>query len=163
MTDETPILQKVAASFQQLAVAASELNVVSDQLGESISVLDASLKKLNLGVDTWVQVGGHEDNEGTYHWRDIGYSKVASKWGIALRTRDGNDNWDVYDVETWAFNDGPRALRVEAVDYLPALIEALVKQANETATKIREKIGQAKLVAKAIAQPHPAADAATKK
>ena len=77
MKEEVPLPEKISASFQQLAAAATELNAVSDELGKAIGTLDGVLQHLNLGVSTWL------------------------------------------------FNDAPRALRVDAIDKLPDLLEQL--------------------------------------
>ena len=155
--EDDPLPTKVSDSFQQLKAAAAQLNAVSDELGKPISALDAALQRLNLGVVTWVEIAGNFDgNTGDYWAREIGYAKLGSKWGIALRTRSGNaqDPDDEYG-ESWLFNDAPRALRVEAVDKLPEFLAELVKAANKTADEIKGKIGSAQQVVSAIVPPRP--------
>ena len=140
-----------------LEAAATLLNAVSDELGESIATLDLALKRLNLGISTWVPMAGRDD-EGTgwFSWRELGYAKIGSKWGISLRTRSGfYDADDSGSYEEWLFNDAPRALRIEAVDKLPELLEGLTKAASTTTTKIKDKIGRAEQVVAAITPPPP--------
>ena len=161
MADE-PRPKDVSALFQRLVAAATQLNTVSDELGKSIAALDDLLKQLNLGVDTWVTIIQYSDEEqpGYFVSHALGYARVGSKWGIALRTIAGYEQDDPRDYrkDWWPFNDAPRALRIDAVDKLPDLLEALTKAATTTAEKIQDKIGQAQeVVAVGIAaQPRPA-------
>lgn len=151
MTENQPI-PDVSASFQRLKEAATRLNTVSDELGKSIAVLDAALKQLNLGVSTWVSIESYQDPATADYWaKQIGYAKVGSKWGIALSERSGNYNADFHDSEEWLFNEGPRALRIEAVVKLPELLEALTAKASETAEEIKAQIGRAQEVVSAVA------------
>src|SRR5437870_996412 len=112
--------EKVASAYRDLSVAAKNLNQVSDELGKTISALDAALQKLNLGVSAWVPIAGEEDGNGNFWSRGLGYSKVGGEWGIALRTLRGNYNWEDNTVEEkWLFNDGPRWLRADAIEHIP--------------------------------------------
>ena len=156
MTNDVPDLEKVSAvsaSFLQLKAAATELNSVSDELGDAISAIEATLKELNLGISGWVKVHSYEDEDGNgdYYARELGYAKVSSKWGIALRIRQGNEYADDRErIEAWLFNDAPRWFRVEAVDRLPELLDGLTKEAYKAAEEIRSKIGHAKQVVAGI-------------
>jgi hypothetical protein len=157
MTQDDSLPDKIATSFQHLRTAAAELNAASDQLAGPIAALDAALKPLNLGISAWVEFAGDFDhNTGDFWARDIGYAKVAAKWGIALQTREGNAAHDPEpSIERWPFNEAPRAFRVEAVEKLPELLDHLIKEANATVEKIRDKIGYAQQVVAAIGGPPP--------
>jgi hypothetical protein len=156
MTDDGSLPAKVSASFQQLKAAATQLNAISDKLGKSISALDAALQRFNLGVETWVRISTYSEDDGNYYFREIGYAKVGPKWGIALRTRQGHAEYPEGEhLEQWLFNDAPRALRVDAVDKLPELLEGLVKTASTTTEKIKDKIDLAQQVVAAIADSGP--------
>jgi hypothetical protein len=152
LPDSVPIPADVADAFERLKVAAAELNNVSNQLGVYISTLDVALQRLNLGIATWVRVDIAEDARGNFEEHEIGYSKVASKWGVALRVSEGNYEHDPEGgvQDTWLFNDAPRVLRIAAVDHLPALLKKLIDEATATAQRIEEKIGHAQRVVAAI-------------
>jgi hypothetical protein len=143
--------QRISASYKQLTQAATELNAVSDELGKFVTALDAALRRLNLGIATWLRLESREDGSGNYTKRDLGYAKIGSKWGIALRTMTGNHN-DVEEsnVEEWLFNDAPRALRIESVEKLPDLFESLVKEADAATKQIRTKTHHAQALASAL-------------
>lgn len=159
MTNDAEIPIKVAASFQQLKLAANQLNTVSDELGKSIAALDGALKRLNLGISAWVTFRGspEPDPYGNYWAEQLGYDKVGPKWGIAVRTMQGNaqDGYEDPDSDEWLFNDAPRALRIKAADHLPSLLEELTKEASATAAKLKDKIGQVQKVVDVI-DPRPA-------
>jgi hypothetical protein len=131
---------------------AADLNKASDELGRVISAIDAVLQGLNLGVATWVTIISDEDEYGNYSNWAVGYSKVGSRWGIALRTCAGTNNPEDEVSDIWLFNDAPRWLRVEGIAKIPDLLEALVKSAEETTKKIRKKTAEARQLAAVIAQ-----------
>jgi hypothetical protein len=136
--------------FKHLSDAAVDLNTVSDELNKPILAVESALKKLNLGVSAWAVLSEGED--GPSWWdRSVGYAKIKDRWVIALRTREGYHGQDEGDSEElWPFNDAPRWMRVEAVAKLPELLEALLKQAKDTAQKIKNKIAMANELAAAI-------------
>lgn len=142
--------ERVAASYKRLAASAATLSSASDELAKSISALDAVLKRLNLGISAWQQIHGSEDAYGNYWSRDIGYAKVGGRWGIALRTTQGNSNNEDGDLEEWLFNDAPRWLRIDSIDKVPDLIDKLIAEADDTSTKIKQKTGRAQELALAL-------------
>jgi hypothetical protein len=149
---KAPPVERVQSSYKQLSVAARNLNAASDELGKAISVLDAALQKLNLGVSAWVRISGAQD-EDTFDWwsRDVGYAKVGNKWGIALKEASGNVIPPGEESEeVWLFNEAPRWMRTEAIGKIPDLLEALVMQAEDTTKKVREKTTQVRELAAAM-------------
>jgi hypothetical protein len=143
--------EKVQSSFRKLSLAAIDLNTASDELNKPIHTCEAALKKLGLGIPAWVELSGAD--AGSYWWdRSVGYTKLKDRWGIALRTREGRNGDDRAEEELWPFNDAPRWMRIEAVAKLPDLLEALLKQAEDTTQKIRKKIVIANELAEAISK-----------
>jgi hypothetical protein len=156
MSDEQiPLLERVANYYSQLTTVAADLNAVSDELGKSIAEIDAALKRLNLGITTWVIIqgdNGDPSNDNMSYWsRDIGYARVDGKWGISLRTVDGfYPDPDGEKIEEWRFNEAPRSLRLESIDRIPVLLETLCKDAVKTTKDIRAKLSEVESVAEAI-------------
>ena len=153
MTDQVPTLsQRVADSFSRLRTAAKDLNSISDELGKSITEIDSALKKLNLGVSVWVRIreGNGLPNQSWYWREEVGYDKTNSSWGIFLRKADGDYSYDDEREEVWRFSDGPRALRIAALDFIPELIDKLSEEAAKTTTTIRSKLNDVQLVAAAL-------------
>jgi hypothetical protein len=153
-SNEGSLSERVASSFRQLSAVASDLNTVSDELGKPISELDVALKKLNLGVEVWVQLRGGDDPppEDLSFWsEDLGYAKVGGRWGIALRTIFGDYNYpDQESVETWLFNDAPRSMRLLGIGKIPELLEKLSTEAAEATNKIKGKLAEAHQVAAVV-------------
>lgn len=144
--------ERVETIYKQLSTAANDLNTASDELSKPIQVWEAALKKLNLGVPAWVDLSSSEN--GTYWWdRGVGYTKIKDRWAIVLRTRSGDYTDSEGDSEEiWPFNDAARWMRIEGVAKLPELLEALLKQAEETTKRIRNRIAQANELADAISK-----------
>jgi len=152
-SDQAPLVQRVESSFRQLSAVASDLNLVSDELGKSIAELDSALRKLNLGLTVWVVISSDDDlPEGqTYRSEDLGYAKVNGQWGVALRTVLGHYSFpDEETVQPWLFNDAPRSLRLSAIGKIPELLEKLSAEATEATTKIRSKLAEAQEVAAVV-------------
>jgi hypothetical protein len=146
-----PNPDRTSELFQQLTQSAARLNAASDEFSRTVAPIDAALKKLNLGVAAWHKyMGGSPDADGDYWSRELGYARVQGKWGLALRTVEGNVNDFDDDTQTWLFNDAPRMMRVEAIDHIPALLEELVKQSEKVATELHKQVGRAAEFAETI-------------
>jgi hypothetical protein len=156
MTIKAPTLsERVTNSFLQLTSVASELNAISDELGNSIADIDAALKKLNVGITVWETISdgsGNPDIGDSTHWsEDIGYAKIKGKWGICLRRVDGDfSDPDRDEVESWLFSDAPRVLRLEAIEKIPDLLEKLSKEAIKVTDQIKDRLTDVREVAVSI-------------
>lgn len=128
------VIETTTDALAQLATSAARLNFTTDQLTATVRDLEAAIKSLNLGIETW-HTFYSQPNDGV---RQIGYAKVNGKWGIALALK----SWGK-EIEEWGFGDAPRWLRVEAVDHIPALIGAMVTESELMVTQLeagREKV-----------------------
>jgi hypothetical protein len=144
-------LDRVKKSIEQFPAAASSLNDATDQLGRSIGHLDAVLKKFSLGIPTWVPFGGSPGTRPSYYHEDLGYAKIAGKWGIAVRTVEGDTRAEEDDrVELWLFPEAPRYLRVQAVEKIPDLLEAMLASAAELSKRMIEKAEEVDLLGTSI-------------
>lgn len=143
-------IERVQHSIQQLPAAAASLNSATDQLGKSVAELDAVLKRFSLGVPTWVPFASWEHFD-YYSAEEIGYAKIGGKWGVAIRTVEGDCQApDDEKMEQWLFNDAPRLLRVRAVEKIPELLEELLKKAAEMTKTITEKAQEVNALTAAI-------------
>ncbi|MGO8814981.1 MAG: hypothetical protein ACLQVG_10040 [Terriglobia bacterium] len=152
-TERESLSAKVQSSYQQLSKVATDLNVVSDELGKCVVDLDAALKKLNLGVATWLKIRERQnERSGDFTNEFLGYEKINGKWGISLSRVIGNYNYgeDEASSEDWLFNEGPRELRLAAIEKIPELLNRLSETATKMAADVREKLGDAQQVAEAI-------------
>jgi len=148
---DSPI-SRAQKSFQDLATASRALNTASDQLGKTIVELEEALKGLNLGISSWVSFNDWSDEYLDYYRDQVGYSKVGGKWGIAIRSLSGNQNFPENETQDgpWLFSDAPRKLRIDAIGKIPELLETLVKDVVATTNKINEKMQESQELAKAI-------------
>lgn len=149
-----PPSERISPSlFKDLAASAVRLNSNSDELGRAIRPIEAALKKLNLGIAAWYTYHGSKnpDPGGDYHCRRIGYAKIGGKWGLALSTESGNANFfEDSSYDEWLFNDAPRLMRLEALDYIPELLAKLVEEANKIAEELQKKTETARELADTI-------------
>jgi hypothetical protein len=157
MSEDLTLAQRVSISFAQLTAVASDLNSVSDELGKSIAQIDTALRKLNIGINVWVQLASWDYGESSdfQFWTEyVGYSKINGKWGISLKRVDGNHMRPDDDAtESWLFNDAPRALRLQAIEKIPTLLEQLSAQAVIATEKIKAKLADVQAVAAVVTPP----------
>jgi hypothetical protein len=152
-SSQTSATERVRTSYRQLNSAAKDLNAASDEFKEAVSVLDAALERLNLGVASWVHISGGEDEDGSWQRREIGYVRIGKKWGIAIRHSWGNLSWpDNDNEELWLFSDAPRWMRIEAVARIPDLLDGLTKQAEDTTKKLKKRTEQVFELATAMSE-----------
>ncbi|MEP7307937.1 MAG: hypothetical protein ABJA98_20735 [Acidobacteriota bacterium] len=161
---DTPLPDDIASTFRRLPQSAVNLNVASNGLGKAIALSDDNLRTLNLGISAWIVIAEDLDQLSDNYWRtSLGYDNINGKWGIALRTESGDlGDPNGAEVQSWLFNDGPRALRLEAMPKLPHLFEEIVKQADEMTAKIKTATLQAEQFAAVLAGLIPPTPPATK-
>jgi len=151
--DAGSLSERTASAYKELVVSAAALNTTSDELGKFISSIDKSIQALNLGIEAWVDVGSgwSNDRSGEFETHYLGHDKIRGTWGIALRISQGSEqDPESTSNEYWLFNEGPRELRVSAIDKLPELLQRLKKKAESTSKKIADKTAQAKELADAL-------------
>jgi hypothetical protein len=136
-----PKFLSVLKNFGTLSASASEVNKASSELASAVSQLDEMLKRLNLGVTAWVVIRSRAAEPPEYDDYELGYARVNSKWGLAIRRIHGDPDHE--DIEgPWAFNDAKRELRIGAVDKIPGLLEKLAQKTADTAEMLTEKTRQ---------------------
>ncbi|MCY4659086.1 MAG: hypothetical protein OXF93_04630 [Acidobacteria bacterium] len=148
--------ERVSKAFGTLASSAAELNTVSDELAVPIRAIDAVLQKLNLGVSEWVPFWTQRSDEHEYvQQRSLGYGKISGDWGLAIRTYAGFYADDQPSVEEWLFNDAPRSYRLEAVEKIPDLLDALSETARKTTQDLKAKVALTQQVSTTINRMAP--------
>jgi ABC-type transporter Mla subunit MlaD len=143
-------LDRVKKAIERFPAAAATLNNATDQLGKSVGDLDAVLKKFSLGVPTWVQFSRFlNEDAGCRYYEELGYAKIGGRWGISIRTV-GQEVGQQDDIEQWLFGDAPRLLRVQAIEKIPDLLEALLESAGDMSKRIAEKAEEVDFLASGI-------------
>ena len=119
--------------------------------------MDSVLKRLNLGISSWVHFsGGRSPDDSAYYYEDVGYAKPGGRWGLAIRTVSGDYNDPDNDtVETWPFNEAPRLLRVRAILKVPELLDQLVEDATGIIKTVKERAETVDALATAIDELAP--------
>ena len=86
-----PVSERVSAAFERLVASAAELNVVSDEIAKTISVIEAAVQQLNLGVSAWIPfksiLHNSDDYRDDHEYHEIyriGYAKISQRWGLAI-------------------------------------------------------------------------------
>ncbi len=74
-----PPTERITASYKQLAVASSDLDNAAKDLGNSLSNVEAALRRIGVQISAWHQIAGHEEPNGAYWSRDIGWAKVKKR------------------------------------------------------------------------------------
>jgi hypothetical protein len=129
-------VEGVPQSFRQLKVASTFLNQASDKLNDSASKFNAAIKKLGLGISSWVEFDGDRNPDNGVAWHeDVGYTKIGGKWGLAIRSVTIDSN-DPPDNEYWPFSEAPRGLRIKAAPRIPDLVDQLIQDAAKTTKEI---------------------------
>ena len=148
------LVERAQQAYRQLSVAANTLNAASDKLGTSVANLDVALKKLNLGISSWVHFREGSSDDGYYYsYQDIGYAKIGGTWGLAIKTVSGDvRNLEDEECEQWSFNEAPRNLRVQAVKKIPDLLEKLIKDAADITKKVVNQTEEVDVLTKAISE-----------
>jgi methyl-accepting chemotaxis protein len=156
MASDDSNVAKIQTRFQELSSLAASLNTASDELTKVVSVLDESLKKLNVGLTVWVtfRFRGDDNFPEEYDVDQIGYAKVNGTWGLALRNISGDHSISRFEEEgPWLFKDGPREFRVLGVEKILEVVEALAKSAADTTKRVQEKTKQVRELATALEKP----------
>ncbi len=143
--------QRTAAALARLKPVAKNVSTAADALAAPVSSIDGELKRMHIAFEAWVTYKT-ESYEHLYTNWDLGYSRIAGRWGLALRVVRG-DVSDPEDtrVENWHFNESPLYLRHRAVDKLPDLLEALAKTGEKVANKLTSAAAVATQVAETVA------------
>ena len=132
--ESAPLPSSVQSSFRKVAAAATALNAASDRFSGLVREIDTLLKPLNIGISCWVTVSewSTENDRGE---EQVGYDKIKGNWCIGLRNiSDFSEQCD-----EWAFSEGPRRMRLIAVDHLTELLDELAKKTEEGTARITDK------------------------
>ena len=125
---------------EEIAAASADVRSASDELAQTIRAMEEFLDGKSIEVAAWVRVKGWEDEHSNFWKREVGYDRFGHSWHIAIRETQGNDNYpDETSTYTWKFNSSPRKSRISASDKIPELLRELIKEAERTARRLREK------------------------
>jgi hypothetical protein len=147
---KVPPAERAVTAFRQLAVASSDSDTAAKDLGASLSTVESLLRRIGVRVSAWHQIAGHEDPNGPYWTRDLGWAKIKDSWCIAIRKTWGHEHADQHEEEIWPFSEAPRWMAIEGASKLPDLFETLVKRTQESTEKLKARKREADEVALAL-------------
>jgi hypothetical protein len=154
------LVSRVRSSFGQLSSRATDLNTLSDQIGKVITRFDAEFNRLNIGIPALVRFREWTSEDGIrFEVEDVGYAKIGTKWGLAIRVMSGHEGQDDYsEQQEWLFSDAPRLLRLKAIDKIPELFETLVDEVDKATKAVDVKLKEIQQIATALDHALPATD-----
>ena len=132
--------------LKTLSTHAADLNAATKRLAKTVIDIELGLKKLNLGVSSWVPVSSKEDEAD----ESLGYAKVKGKWGLVIREFEIDGGGDVIGHNDFSFAEATRDARVRAIAFLPALLDKLSEDAAAVTAKLTKNIEAAETLAKLI-------------
>jgi len=132
--------KEVAVSLEKALVRARtiapKLGSSTDTLNKAIEEVEAALKALRLGVQASIMlVEDHQIGEEL----SLIFAKFGQNWQLIVQ--DNNS-------ETWEpLTNSSRELRLRAVELLPALVDELVRQAEQELERVSQATDSAKQLA----------------
>jgi hypothetical protein len=144
-------MSPISDKLQALAAAATKLNTATDDLNEMIERVEDDLQRAGVGVEIWLDAQlmeseweeedatavtiGEMPREFRQFW-ELGFARAPDKWRIAIRQMQAvrADRVAPYERQLRApspLASAPRQLRLEAVELLESLVEALTARAEE--------------------------------
>lgn len=160
--------------INDLTPLAARLNASTDELNEALDTIQSKLNALNLGVEVWLDEYEFQELDRRILEIDskyrkvsayqLGYGRIGTGWALLVRERTWSevyeDDPDEEGVRLWAFDESegsnesdrkalrsaPRALRVKAVGFIPALLTLV----EEEAARVIDAVEQAKQIAKSL-------------
>jgi hypothetical protein len=145
------VSERTAQALKQLQPVAAAVEAAAAELSKPVSAVEAALKRMNIAYEAWTtyKQGSYEEN--WWKW-DIGYTRISSRWGIAIKVSSGDETDPEHDrSERWFFNESPLYLRHPAIDKLPELLEALAKTGEGVAGKLTRATERAVVIAEVVA------------
>lgn len=153
--EEVAMTGNASKSLQKLTSVSKSLNDITDQLNAELSLIESSLKKMNLGVYGWVQIGitnelVPEMGGVVHNIEEIGYGRYQGKWALLFDSYCQEIGPDPDTVTL--LRDAPRESRIKAVSRIPELLDKLAEEASKLADKAVESAAQAKEIASALSK-----------
>lgn len=137
------------ASLQRARRVAPELASATDAVNVALEQVEQALAALHLGVTAAVDLyDGRDPVDG---WmRFLRYGKDGSAWRLLLES--GPDGGDAEDWSQSPLLNASKEVRLQAVERLPALVDALVDVAEDQVGRFRAAAAKAHALAATIAE-----------
>jgi hypothetical protein len=121
--------------LSDLAPLAATLNEESNQLNQTIALLNERISALNLGITVWTET--REDNESGQSFQ-VGFAKVGGDrpvWQLAARLSDfaGSGFYDPFPLL-----QASRNIRIDGLERVPELLRSVKIEAQRKIMAMRE-------------------------
>lgn len=110
----------------------AEMSTATDELNTALQSAEKAIATLKLGVTASVVMNPEEEGPWT---EALVFGKDKQVWRLLYETGLDGDN----DVNSTPLVNASRAIRLKAVDHLPALLEALIARAAQEVEDVRAK------------------------
>ena len=124
-------------SVDSILETSKEFNAAAERAREILLALDNDLQKAGIGTSLDLENATHEEKIGgrRYHY-DLGYDKTDEGWAICVSkyyvTDAADPNYPSIDHPTvYPLRSASRGLRLEFIQHVPRLLEALRQKAEE--------------------------------
>lgn len=153
---------EISTLLSNLAETAATLNKESDHINTLIEQLGEKLRKLNIGIEVWVEepelssvedeeeVGeveeGNPIKQDSSYDTQLGFTRLHDTWQLAVRQvlyrryPDYGSRWDFVRVESdySRLLDASRSIRIAALAAFPALLKKLQEETEAAVRTIRD-------------------------
>jgi hypothetical protein len=146
------------SDLKDLEPLSKHLNTASDELTKTLESIQQKLNDLALGVEVWLSSSSHElervmADDHVFLITELGYGRLGDGWALLIRTarwsqhRDEDPEW-VLEAEgdRKPLVRASRKIRVDAVEFIPNLIDAL----KDEAERVIESVEKAKRIAESL-------------
>jgi hypothetical protein len=135
----------LGVSLDRARAVSAKLTAATEKLNASLTQIEADLQGLSLGVTASVEME-REAFDGYAIVRNLRFGKENREWKLMYESgTDGDDDW----TSTPLLNTS-REIRLKAVDHLGALIEKLVKTAEQEVGSIATKANEVEALARHV-------------
>jgi hypothetical protein len=119
---------EVKSLLDKLAETSQRINEQTDLLNEEIEEIENRLRQMNVGVEGSIPLGDGPDK--------LVYGKRDGEWGIYVVTPEVPLDEYNFNVECRRVLRMSRAERMKVLPKVPALLEALLKEVEETGERM---------------------------
>lgn len=120
--------KKLAESLARAREAASMLEEETEGVNAVIARAESMLADLRMGVTASVKLWD-EDSDGEFTY--LGFGKVDKQWRLTIET-----GYDPSEVEVSPLANASREARLAAIELLPELVDALIKQTEHEVVEV---------------------------
>jgi hypothetical protein len=134
------------SSLNKLRKMAPELNKAADDAAKIVQDVEATLTQLNIGIPAEADVSGVSKTKAVTEYVLLAYRRVKSNFRIAIVVErhtefvnsEGFQDSAEETVSETPWLECPRDLKLESFPKLPALLEAIIKNATEAKEKVEK-------------------------